>query len=100
MPVSSGSSKSGSTGPVAVVVGAPLAAPAGVEEHRITGPDIGARCVQGGGDVLDRDHLTGFQPGDTAGRGDVGQDAPCHDLRQGVDAEPLVLWSSAMSPSR
>src|SRR6266496_2071434 len=78
---------------VALVVGAPQTAPAGVEEHRIAGPDIQPRSRKSCLCVRHRDHIAWFEPlaATSSSRPRV---TTCGSLSM---PSRFVPWSSTMS---
>ena len=76
-------------GRVGLVVDAPPAAPAGVEQHAVAGLDGQALALQGVLGVVGGDDLAGLQARDLPDAGDVQQQAAGQDLGQGLDAQPV-----------
>src|SRR4051812_49151599 len=87
-PLGQGEAGARLTGGVPRVVDAPQRAPAGMEQHRVAGPDLQAGRVERHCGVGDRDDVTRVEAGGTTGGGDVEQQPAGDDLRQRVDAQP------------
>jgi len=60
-----------------------------VEQHRVAGTQGQAGRIERGPSVLRCEDITGFQAMDTAHGGNIEQQPAGHDLRKGVDAEPV-----------
>src|SRR5262249_45917375 len=69
--------------------GAPRPAPAGGEEHRVTGPHVKPGLGQRLLGVGHRDDITGAEPFGTPCGRHVQQQPPGHYLGKGVDTEPV-----------
>ena len=79
----------GFTVDVAVVVGAPLRTPAGMEKHRVTGLDRVPARRERGLRVVRRDDVALRERGHATGGGDVQEQPSCHHLRQRLDAKAI-----------